>query len=189
MTTKILAVDITGSPIKWLSFEDAIYRVANKKVAWSLGNEKAFHFRGGMQNSGVQSEIFVPPIIALVRSEGMSKHRGEIRLGRDNYELFKRDRFMCTYCGKTGTKLTRDHIFPKSRGGKDTFANCTSACLSCNGLKGNKTPEEAKMPLLMAPYVPNQFEKFILSGRSILADQMDYLVARVSKQSRHYLDA
>jgi len=45
---------------------------------------------------------------------------------------------------------------PRSRGGSWTWLNTVAACQSCNGRKGNRTPEEAGMRLRMAPYVPTR---------------------------------
>ena len=39
------------------------------------------------------------------------------------------------------------------------------------------TPEQSGMKLLAVPYTPNQYEFLYLTGRRILADQMDYLRA------------
>jgi CRISPR/Cas system Type II protein with McrA/HNH and RuvC-like nuclease domain len=64
--------------------------------------------------------------------------------------IYMRDKFRCQYCGerKQPAELTLDHIFPRSRGGENTPVNIVAACLSCNNRKGNRTPEEARMPLL-----------------------------------------
>jgi len=40
------------------------------------------------------------------------------------------------------------------------------------------------MHLLFVPYVPCLWEHFILSARDILADQMDFLAARLPDYSR-----
>jgi len=61
--------------------------------------------------------------------------------------IMKRDGYKCLYCGAT-ENLTLDHILPSSRGGEDTWENLCSCCGSCNVKKGNKTPQEAGMPLL-----------------------------------------
>ncbi len=53
--------------------------------------------------------------------------------------------------------------------------------------KGNRTPEEARMPLLYLPYVPSRWEDFILANRRILADQMAYLLAKVPAGSRLHI--
>jgi hypothetical protein len=62
--------------------------------------------------------------------------------------------------------------------------NCITACRTCNGRKGNRLPEEARMPLHYLPYVPSLHEDMILRGRRILADQMDFLLAGVPRSSR-----
>jgi hypothetical protein len=40
------------------------------------------------------------------------------------------------------------------------------------------------MKLHYVPYVPNRYEAFILSNRKILADQMEFLLQGVPKDSR-----
>jgi len=68
--------------------------------------------------------------------------------------VIRRDRQQCQYCGDRD-RLTIDHIMPKSRGGKDTWANLTTACVPCNNRKGNRTPEEAGMTLARQPFRPS----------------------------------
>jgi hypothetical protein len=62
--------------------------------------------------------------------------------------------------------------------------NVVTACRNCNQKKGNRTPEEAHMQLIYAPYVPNRAEFLILANRRILADQMEFLRQHVSANSR-----
>ena len=62
--------------------------------------------------------------------------------------------------------------------------NLVTACRACNTRKASRTPEEAKMPLVYLPYVPSRWEDFILANRHILADQMEYLLAKVPAHSR-----
>ena len=68
--------------------------------------------------------------------------------------LFQRDHQTCQYCGSRDQPLSIDHVVPRSRGGSDTWENVTTACLSCNVRKGNRTPKEASMPLHRAPHRP-----------------------------------
>jgi hypothetical protein len=81
-------------------------------------------------------------------------------------------------------KLTRDHIVPFSRGGRDTWMNVVTACRSCNERKSDRTPEGSGMELIYLPYVPNRAEYLILTNRRILVDQMEFLAQHVSAQSR-----
>lgn len=76
----------------------------------------------------------------------------KIMLSRKN--ILRRDRFRCQYCGSR-QKLTVDHVMPRSRGGRDTWLNLVAACTSCNNKKGNRTPEEAHMPLRRKPFRPS----------------------------------
>jgi len=47
----------------------------------------------------------------------------------------------CWYCGKPVEecgKLTAEHIFPRAKGGDDSFDNIAYACRQCNSSKGDK---------------------------------------------------
>ena len=59
----------------------------------------------------------------------------------------------CQYCGAT-TKLTIDHVVPKSKGGQDTWENLVVACSTCNVKKSDKLLEQTKMKLRKQPRAP-----------------------------------
>jgi 5-methylcytosine-specific restriction endonuclease McrA len=103
-----------------------------------------------------------------------------------NRTLFQRDRNLCLYCGEMFpvSQLTRDHVYPASRGGDSVWENCVTACRDCNQRKDDRTPEESGMKLLAVPYTPNLAEYLILQNRRILADQMEFLQAYARKQGR-----
>ena len=62
------------------------------------------------------------------------------KMWRDN--IFARDNYACTYCGSTDN-LTIDHINPRCKGGERWSAsNCTTACRSCNQMKGSMHLDE-----------------------------------------------
>lgn len=58
------------------------------------------------------------------------------------WEIFRRDGFMCRYCGETDEPLELDHIIPVSQGGQDTHDNLVTACRTCNRNKGGRRPSE-----------------------------------------------
>jgi 5-methylcytosine-specific restriction endonuclease McrA len=66
--------------------------------------------------------------------------------------VLNRDGRRCAYC--SGEASTIDHVTPTSRGGRNTWQNTVAACVSCNARKGNRTPQEALMPLRAAPSAP-----------------------------------
>ena len=68
--------------------------------------------------------------------------------------VLERDNRTCAYCGRGRVRTTVDHIMPASRltrAEANTWLNTVAACARCNGLKANRTPEEAGMPLLFRP--------------------------------------
>lgn len=69
----------------------------------------------------------------------MSKDRKPLSK-RTRFEVFKRDGFICQYCGNTppAVVLEVDHIIPVSAGGKSTEDNLITACFDCNRGKGAK---------------------------------------------------
>lgn len=185
MYPAILVTDVSGTPKEWTDVETAICYYAKNKVAWEAGSTIKI-FRGGINAlSGERSHVDVNSIIAVTGPTVTDKmFRAEPIL--DRRSLFVRDRFICAYCGDKfhDHELTKEHIHPQSRGGKDTWTNVVSACVPCNHRKEDKTPEEAGMKLMYVPYTPNVFENMILQNRKILADQMEFLLARVPRHSR-----
>ena len=180
----VLQLDVSGRPQAWISSKEAATLYAIDAVAWTLGSTFQV-LRGGIQRTtGQQSRIELHPIIAVRGSVPTRAWRQTPALS--NPKLFSRDRHVCAYCGKClpFEDLTREHIVPVSRGGRDTWMNCITACRPCNGHKGNRLPEEARMSLLYLPYVPSLHEDMILRGRRILADQMEFLLASVPRSSR-----
>lgn len=69
---------------------------------------------------------------------------------RTRFEVFKRDRFTCSYCGRTPPEvlLEADHIIPRAAGGTDDMANLTTACATCNRGKAARLLEEGTAPVV-----------------------------------------
>jgi 5-methylcytosine-specific restriction endonuclease McrA len=152
------------------------------KVSYAFGDYD-FTFTGGTNRvSGKRSRVSLKSILVL-HGKSPSAYRNR-PIALTNWALFRRDRFVCAYCGAVTRHLTRDHIVPMSRGGDDSWTNCCAACTSCNTRKGSHLLEELGWQLLYVPYVPNHYESLILLNRNILADQMDFLVQMVPKSSR-----
>jgi 5-methylcytosine-specific restriction endonuclease McrA len=69
--------------------------------------------------------------------------------------ILRRDAYKCGYCGRSDLPLTIDHVIPKARGGYDSWENLIAACTVCNNRKGDRTPDEANMNLLVRPFKPS----------------------------------
>lgn len=92
----------------------------------------------------------MPVVLRLVKYVKMHWRKSKPKFSKAR--LFQRDGGKCGYCGDKAT--TMDHIFPKSRGGTETWLNMVSSCFKCNNKKNNRTPEEANMKIRVKVYEP-----------------------------------
>lgn len=188
----ILKTDPGGRPVDWISYQSAVCHIISGDVLWSYG-DLAATIKGGVSAlTGERSVVEVPSILAVTGSY----HRctDGIAPALTNENLFRRDRFICAYCGESfaGQRklLSRDHVHPRSKGGEDRWENVLTSCKDCNSRKSDKLTFESGMQPLFVPYRPSYVEGMILRGRRILADQMDYLVSQIPKGLRQkYLSA
>ena len=83
---------------------------------------------------------------AVVNANRYARNYGNTeRISREELTvLFKEANYTCRNCGLTEPqiKLTVDHIFPLSRGGRNRIWNIQFLCVSCNTRKLNKLPSE-----------------------------------------------
>jgi hypothetical protein len=177
VSAKILRLNKAGHPVSWLTREETATLIVKEQVIWSMG-DTVMEIRGGINRSGMRSILRLPSIIAC---DG-KVHLDHFDPPLENKFLFRRDKNLCLYCGGEFAyhELSRDHVKPLSRGGKDVWTNVVSSCRRCNNRKADRSPEESSMELLAVPFVPNQYEFLYLSNRNVLADQMEFLKVRFS---------
>ena len=83
--------------------------------------------------------------------------------------LFIRDNYTCQYCDRHRSQLnksemlTRDHVFPKERGGEDKWTNVVTACSTCNNKKANHLigSLRCEFQLKREPYAPTMNEIWV----------------------------
>jgi HNH endonuclease len=68
---------------------------------------------------------------------------------RKRFEIFKRDAFVCQYCGRTPPTIVLhcDHVEAVSNGGSDDESNLVTACEDCNLGKSNVPLGQVVQPL------------------------------------------
>jgi len=184
MFPHVLKLDVGGVPVEWLRWQDAATLYARDRVRWEAG-EARFSLRGGARPDGTRSSLDINAIIAVSdRSRRYERSRPPV----SNKILFARDRHICLYCGHrfSPKDLTRDHVTPASRGGRDVYPNLATSCQACNARKDNRTPEEARMPLLALPFEPDMASYLLLlaSGRRITGCQQAFLEVFADKRRR-----
>ncbi len=183
---RILRTDVSGMPIEWIGFEETVKLHCLEQILYPMGSS-LFVVRGGISaRTGRQSTLEIHSIICtLGKSRSYLKNHSSYSPPLNNKALFRRDAHLCLYCGGQflPSQLSRDHVQPLSRGGADVWQNVVTACRRCNHRKGNQTPEESGQELLAVPFIPTHAEYIYLSGRRILADQMEFLIAHFPRNS------
>lgn len=143
LSAKVLLLNQNYEPLTVVSAKKAIVLYYLQKVEIVEKRDKHVHS---------QFVIYpVPSIIRLTCYVRVPKKR--VELNRSN--VLRRDSFQCQYCGTRKHPFTLDHVMPKTRGGEDSWENLVCACVKCNNIKGNRTPDEANMSLLKKPKRPN----------------------------------
>ncbi len=109
----------------------------------------------------VRSERLRVPRPAVIRLRRFVHVPRKFRRQVTNTFLFARDDYQCQFCGRrqfelrTREYLTRDHLVPISRGGRNDWHNVMTACSSCNTRKGNRLIDECGMTPLKIPHEPH----------------------------------
>ncbi|AKU17033.1 HNH endonuclease [Luteipulveratus mongoliensis] len=117
------------------------------------------HRRVAEIHEAVEGETFGPyarpKVLRLIRYVVRRWEYAKTKAAYSREGVLARDDGRCAYCGLPGAD-TMDHIQPRSRGGATSWMNAVAAHRHCNQVKGDRTPEEAGMPLLWEPYVPTR---------------------------------
>ncbi|MFP4009183.1 MAG: HNH endonuclease [Spirulinaceae cyanobacterium] len=154
--SKVLVLNASYEPLNLTSWRRAVILILKGKAEQLEYSEKLLY-----------TQLPLPTVIRL-RYYVRVPYK-EIPLTRRN--ILERDDHTCQYCAYRGDNLTLDHVVPRSRGGKESWDNLVAACVRCNVNKGNRTPEEAKMPLKnlpRRPYSSLHFEiaRYVKNGRN-----------------------
>jgi 5-methylcytosine-specific restriction endonuclease McrA len=186
LSQQALRTDVAGMPLEWINYQDAVRLYHTDQVAYSCGS-LLYRVHGGINAaSGRRSFVEVNSIIAtLGNTPRGAERRNRFIPPLNNKTLFKRDAGLCMYCGDRfmTRDLTRDHVRPLSQDGTDQWRNVVTACRRCNNHKGGDTPEQAGMQLIAVPFTPTYAEYIYLKGRRVLVDQMEFLLAHISRSS------
>jgi len=142
MSDSVLVLNANYEPINVCDLRRAISLIVLDKASLILNGRGVFH---------TASTTF--PIPSVIRLQKMV-HRPHPRVKFTRREVFRRDNFICQYCGKQFGALTIDHIVPKHLGGMQSWTNVVTACPSCNHIKGGRRLQDTNMNLIRKPSEP-----------------------------------
>lgn len=142
---QVLVLNATYEPLSVVSVKRAVVLLLKEKAELIEAAQ-----------AKLRSKNFSLPRPLVIRLVYYVKIPRRISLPVTRKTIFARDNYTCQYCNTLPPKqlLTVDHVLPRSRGGKTTWENVVTACQTCNGRKGNRTPVEAGMKLMSEPRRP-----------------------------------
>lgn len=180
---QVLILTKNHVPVRWASVHDAALYVAKDLVIHSFGDEIVLY--GGHNRNGNISKLEFHSILVVNGNINYKKYKFKPSLS--NRALYKRDLYTCAYCGNVfiSAELSRDHVMPVSKKGKNTWDNTVTACKPCNRRKGDKLINEFE-PLLFQPYQPTKAEELLMFSRKdeVTAEQIKLLVSHIKNNSR-----
>jgi 5-methylcytosine-specific restriction endonuclease McrA len=141
---RVLVLNATYEPLNVCTVRRAL-------VLLLKGKAEVLEIGKGLLRSETM-ELSKPDVIRLVSYVRVPRDVHRRRITRR--AVLARDNWTCQYCGDTRSKLTVDHVLPKSRGGGSDWDNIVTSCAPCNRRKGNRLPREAEMHPQKAPRAP-----------------------------------
>ena len=102
------------------------------------------------------------------------------------FDVFKRDGFLCVYCGAPPTTVTLeiDHVIPVADGGSNSIDNLVTACWSCNSGKGARPlsaiPQSLKEKNALMKERAKQvasYSALVAEVERLISEQIDSVVA------------
>lgn len=166
-TTRCVVLNSTYEPISIITSKRALILILEGKAV--VVEEHPY-----LEVRSPSITFKVPVMVALkafVRARKMFKSKAALT----QKNLFIRDNYTCQYCNrhkssfKSSEFLTRDHVIPESKGGKNTWENVITACSTCNNKKADHYLSEVDLQLTKTPIAPTLFELWMRTNTKRLS--------------------
>jgi 5-methylcytosine-specific restriction endonuclease McrA len=142
MAHQVLVLNATYEPINVCSVQRALVLVLKEKAEILERSSRRLR-------SSTRSFAF-PHVIKLTYFVRVPRHESRKITRR---AVFARDGYACQYCGSP-SRLTMDHVVPRSRGGHSSWDNVVTSCAPCNLRTGDRLPAEIEMFPRVTPRPP-----------------------------------
>jgi 5-methylcytosine-specific restriction endonuclease McrA len=163
-TTTTLVLDGSYQPIGFFSARSAIqHLITGRGMAYDkYGNLQSWeqwintdHDKDQYDYLCTPSMTIIIPSIMVITHHFGNLNKSRQRIGKDTSlrHLYKVYKGVCQYCLEKiqFNKATKDHIYPKSKGGLTSSCNLVLSCTSCNSKKANIFPYYNKEGNLVKP--------------------------------------
>jgi 5-methylcytosine-specific restriction endonuclease McrA len=164
--SQVLVLNATYEPLNVVSMRRAVVLLLKEKaeIVEAAG-------------AWLRAERTLLPIPLVIRLVCYVRIPRSFALPLSRRTVLARDQYTCQYCGEQPGKayLTLDHVLPRSRGGETCWENVVTACEACNRRKGDRTPEEAHLPIPHRPVRPRYLAITWLAGAATPAVWEKYM--------------
>ena len=142
MADRAKGLDADGNAVSWTGADlnlagHSVLRWYNNEV--SLYDNHPCLRSAPDRETGEEKKWAVPTILVCNHSFGIHRKTGENVSLRSIFNAYKG---ICQYCYTkvSMSNATKDHVFPKSKGGTNHDFNIVLACRDCNSAKDNHYP-------------------------------------------------
>ena len=163
VTGRIKGMDADGNIMSWDGSDLDTYPTANT-LSWESGNITLFIEHPYLRSApnpitGKESRKFIPTVAVCSHHFGFHSRKKE---GISIKALYSTYKGICQYCLNhiSLNQATKDHVYPKEKGGSNHDFNLVLACRKCNNTKDNTFPfynvkgKEVKPKKMLSTGVP-----------------------------------
>ncbi len=135
----VLVLNSSYEPMNVAAWQRAVELIFSGKAEAIHNTARLLRSSGG----------FAMPLPSVIRMLYYVRRKPK-RVALTKKNVLLRDDYRCGYCARRGERatMTVDHVIPRAAGGKSSWENLVAACSDCNGRKRDRTPVQARMPLL-----------------------------------------
>lgn len=142
MAGRVKGLDADGNAVSWAGVDLELR--GRSTLRWFNNEVSLFPNQPCLRSApdiytGEEKQWAIPTILVCNHSFGLHRRTSENSSLRSIYNVYKG---ICQYCLEKIPmhRATKDHIYPKSKGGTNHDFNLVLACKECNGIKDNQYP-------------------------------------------------
>jgi 5-methylcytosine-specific restriction endonuclease McrA len=137
LQANVLLLNADYTPLGVISWKKAVKLMAKGKAEVVAAADIILY------NAERTVKFILPKILRLIK---FIRTIFKSRVPYNKRNVLLRDNFTCAYCGTRSTsRMSLDHVQPKSKGGKTNFENIVTCCIPCNNKKDDRTCRESGM--------------------------------------------
>ena len=148
VTGRIKGMDANGNVLTWdgsdLDYVPGVGTGSSSSLSWKENNVELYPDHPYLRSApnpitGEESKHYIPTIAICSHHFGFHRRSGENVSLKALYNIYKGT---CQYClcHIPMAQATKDHVYPKSKGGSNDDFNLVLACRKCNGDKDSIFP-------------------------------------------------